>query len=211
MRNFGRPFIARLRFTINLIHRGIVLEMDNATGDGKRKQFSLLQCSPWKTLQGWLQEEPGTAHIPRPKPPLWCANTAGRFQIIRHYRVLYNRDASLELRCQKILYRAGKAFGLRQHYFNREREKERKKAKKERICVKKDTTKTDERDNPKIPTNRAGSPPPATHGEKLRRATIDAAAEEGQSPQTTAQGSSQGDRSQPRCFCHPRRCCWESG
>lgn len=52
MHSCGRLFIVRLCFTVNLMHREVVLGMDNATGDNERKQLSLLQGSPWKTPQG---------------------------------------------------------------------------------------------------------------------------------------------------------------
>lgn len=42
MHSFRRLLIVRLCFTINLMHREVVLEMDNATGDNERKQLSLL-------------------------------------------------------------------------------------------------------------------------------------------------------------------------
>ena len=38
MHSFGRPLIVRLCFSVKLIHREIVLEMDNATGDSKQQE-----------------------------------------------------------------------------------------------------------------------------------------------------------------------------
>lgn len=38
MHNFGRPFIVRLCSSVKLIHREIVLEIDNATGDSKQQE-----------------------------------------------------------------------------------------------------------------------------------------------------------------------------
>lgn len=38
MRSFGRPFTVGLCFTVKLIYREIVLDVDNATGDGKQQE-----------------------------------------------------------------------------------------------------------------------------------------------------------------------------
>lgn len=50
MNNFGRPLIARLCFTITLIHKETVLEME--IGSSKRQQLSPLKGSLWKAGAG---------------------------------------------------------------------------------------------------------------------------------------------------------------
>ena len=54
MCSFGRPFIAGLCFTVKLIHREIVLEMDNTTGDGEQQEKAApsLEVTAGLTLTG---------------------------------------------------------------------------------------------------------------------------------------------------------------
>lgn len=106
MGSFGRPFIAGLCFTVKLIHREIVLEMDNTTGDGEQQEKAApsLEVPAGLTLTG-----AGQPMSRAWRPRLRCAGRAGRFHITcrnyRDYWALYNRDESLELCCRKILHR----------------------------------------------------------------------------------------------------------
>lgn len=59
MYSFGRPLIARLCFTIKLLHRETVLEMDNASGDRKQQETAAFSSQRLS-----LGDRSWAAHLP---------------------------------------------------------------------------------------------------------------------------------------------------
>lgn len=59
MHSFGRPLLARLCFAIKLIHRETVLEMENASGDGKQQETAAFSSQRLS-----LEDRSWAAHLP---------------------------------------------------------------------------------------------------------------------------------------------------
>lgn len=112
--NFGRPFIAGLRF--KLIHTEVLWEMHNATDDSEHRGKVVL-CSqiPFPAKPHGPDSNRSSTH-PRPAELLCsaCANIPGRFQItVRNQRdswALHNTDTSLELHAGHMSTPSSKAW-----------------------------------------------------------------------------------------------------